>query len=217
MYCNAGTISFKVISTYAKFKSGDLKPGYYFALNNALVLINNQLIKNMEPFIGQIQAFGFNFAPQNWAFCDGSLLPISEYDTLFALIGTTYGGDGQDTFALPDLRGRIIVHPGSGPGLSTIVQGQTGGVESVTLTPNNLPAHNHPVSVAVYSGNGEVSASTNYIANHDNAFSEAPAMGAVLNGVTMGPAGGGQAFSNRDPYLGINYCIALYGIFPTPS
>jgi microcystin-dependent protein len=168
----------------------------------------------LDPFIGQIQAFGFNFAPQNWAFCDGSLLPIAENEALFALIGTTFGGDGQTTFALPDLRGRSIVHPGNGPGLSPISQGQSGGVENVTLTPNNLPSHNHPVSVVVNTATGEESASTSYLASHASAFSDAPAMGAVLNGVTSGPAGGGQAFSNRDPYLGTNYCIALYGIFP---
>jgi microcystin-dependent protein len=171
----------------------------------------------MEPYIGQIEAFGFNFAPQGWAFCDGSLLPISENDALFALIGTTYGGDGQTTFALPDLRGRIIVHVGQGPGQSPIQQGEMGGQEMVYLSTTNLPAHNHPVSVAVNTATGEESASTNYLASHDNAFSEAPAMGAVLNGFTSGPAGGGQPFPNRNPYLGMNYCIALYGIFPTQS
>ncbi len=170
-----------------------------------------------DPFIGQIQAFGFNFAPQNWAICDGSLLPISEYETLFALIGTTFGGDGQTTFALPDLRGRSIVHPGNGPGLSPISLGQTGGVETVTLSTNNLPAHNHPVSVAVNTATGEESDSTLYLASHESAFSEAPAAGSVLKGVTSGPAGGGQPFPNRNPFLGMNYCIALYGIFPTQN
>ncbi len=126
----------------------------------------------MEPYIGQIQAFGFNFAPVGWAQCNGQLLPIAQYQALFSLLGTTYGGDGQTTFALPDLRGRSIVHYGSGPGLSPVQLGQNGGHETVTLTINQLPSHNHAVSVAVNTGNGEESDSTKYIASHASAFNE---------------------------------------------
>ena len=171
----------------------------------------------MEPFIGQIQAFGFNFPPRGWAFCNGQLLPIAQNTALFSLLGTTYGGNGQTTFALPDLRGRSIVHAGQGPGLSYIQQGEMWGQQMVTLLPNNLPAHNHPVSVAVNTATGEESASTLYLTSHASAFSEAPAAGSVLKGVTSGPAGDGQPFSNRNPFLGMNYCIALYGIFPTQN
>jgi microcystin-dependent protein len=169
----------------------------------------------MEPFIGQIQAFGFNFPPRGWAFCNGQILPIAQNQALFSLLGTTYGGNGQTTFALPNLQGRSIVHAGQGPGLNSIWQGEMGGQEMVTLLPNNMPAHNHPVSVAVNSANGEESASTLYLASHASAFSEVPTGGAVLNGVTSAPAGGGQPFSNRNPYLGIYVCIALWGIFPS--
>jgi microcystin-dependent protein len=169
----------------------------------------------MDPFLGQIQAFGFNFAPRGWAFCNGQLLPISQNQALFALLGTTYGGNGTTTFALPDLRGRSIVHFGQGPGLSPLSQGQVWGQDRVTLLPTNMPAHNHPVSVAVNTASGEESASTNYIASHALAFSEVPAGSAVLKGVTSVSAGGGQPFSNRNPYLGIYVCIALQGIFPS--
>lgn len=217
MYCTAGDISFKVISTYAKFKSGDLKPDYYFTLNNALVLINSKFIKIMEPFIGQIQAFGFNFAPRGWAFCDGQLMSIAQNTALFSLLGTMYGGDGRTTFALPDLRGRNMVGQGQGPGLSPIWQGDNGGQETVTLQPTNMPAHTHPVSVAVNTASGEESASTNYIASHASAFSEASTGSAFLKGVTSAPAGGGQPFSIRNPSLGIYVCIAMQGLFPSRS
>ncbi len=169
----------------------------------------------MEPYLGQIQAFGFNFAPQGWAQCNGQLLSIMDNQALFSLLGTTFGGDGQTTFALPDLRGRSIVHPGSGPGLSQIQWGQSGGQETVALTINQLPPHNHPVSVAVNTGTGEESDATSYLAGHENAFSESPSAEKVLNGVTSLPAGGGQPFDNRNPYLGMNYCIALEGIYPS--
>jgi microcystin-dependent protein len=214
MYCTTGDISFKAISTYAKFKSGNLKPDYYFALNNALVLINNQIIKIMDPFLGQIGVFGFTFAPRGWALCDGQLISISSNTALFSLLGTMYGGDGRITFALPDLRGRNIVGMRQGPGLSPISQGEAAGVESVTLTPTNMPAHSHPVSVAVNTGSGEESASTNYIASHASAFSEAPTGSAFLKGVTSAPAGGGQPFSIRNPSLAINVCIATQGVYP---
>ena len=169
----------------------------------------------MTPFLGQIQAFGFNFAPRGWAQCNGQLLPISQYDALFSLLGTMYGGDGQTTFALPDLRGRSIVGTGQGPGLSTIQQGQISGSETVYLNTLNMPAHNHNVKVAVNTANGEESNSTMYIASQASAFSDASTPGAVLAGVSSGNTGGGQSFSNRAPYLGINYCIATEGVYPS--
>ena len=171
----------------------------------------------LEPFIGQIQAFGFNFPPRGWAFCNGQLLSIAQNTALFSLLGTTYGGDGRVTFGLPDLRGRSLVGYGNGPGLSSIQQGEMWGQEMVTLLPNNLPAHNHPVTVAVNTANGEESASTSYLASHASAFSENPTGGTVLKGVTSAPAGGGQPFSNRNPYLGVYVSIALWGIFPSRS
>jgi microcystin-dependent protein len=169
----------------------------------------------MDPFIGQIQAFGFNFPPRGWAFCDGQLLSISQNAALFSLLGTTYGGDGRTTFALPDLRGRSIVHAGQGPGLNSITQGEREGSENIILTVNNLPAHNHNVSVAVNSGSGEESSSTSYLASHANAFSEVPTSDAVLAGVNQTNVGGNQPVNIRNPFLGIYVCIALQGIFPS--
>ena len=169
----------------------------------------------MEPYLGQIQAFGFNFAPQGWAQCNGQLLSIDENQALFSLLGTTFGGDGQVTFALPDLRGRSIVHPGSGPGLSPIQIGQSGGQETVTITINQLPSHNHAVSVAVNTGNGEEPASTKYIASHASAFNEAPTQGSFLAGVNQANVGGNQPVNIQNPFLGMNYCIALEGIYPS--
>jgi microcystin-dependent protein len=171
----------------------------------------------MEPYIGQIQAFGFNFAPVGWAQCNGQLLPIAQYQALFSLLGTTYGGDGQTTFALPDFRGRSIVHYGSVPGLSPVQLGQKGGHETVTLTINQLPSHNHAVSVAVNTGNGEESDSTKYIASHASAFNEAPTQGSFLAGVKQTNVGGNQPVNIQNPFLGINYCIALEGIYPSRS
>ena len=169
----------------------------------------------MEPFIGQIQPFGFNFAPRGWAQCFGQLLPIQQYTALFSLLGTTFGGDGRTTFALPDLRGRSIVGIGAGPGLSNITWGERGGNETTNLTVNNLPPHNHTVSVAVNTATGEESSSTMYLSSHASAFNDSASAGAVLSGVSSGNTGSGQSFSNREPFLGINVCIALVGVFPS--
>lgn len=169
----------------------------------------------MDPFIGQIQAFGFNFPPQGWAFCDGQIMSIAQNTALFSLLGTTYGGNGQTTFALPDLRGRSIVHPGQGPGLSFINQGQVGGVENVSILIGNMPAHNHSVSVSVNTANGEESVPTGKIAAHTGAFSEDATANTFLGGVNQQNAGGNQPMGIRNPYLGVYHSIALQGIFPS--
>lgn len=170
----------------------------------------------MEPFIGQIQAFGFNFAPRNWAFCEGQLLAINTNQALFSLLGTMYGGDGRTSFGLPDLRGRTMLHSGTGPGLSRIIQGERGGTEVLTLNANHLPPHNHNVllggGVGTSSqGNGAFLAG-NAVA--DTIYSSA-AGGGALNAGTIANAGGGQAFNHRNPFLGITISIALQGIFPS--
>ncbi len=171
----------------------------------------------MEPFIGQIQAVGFNFAPRGWALCDGQLLAISQNQALFSLLGTTYGGDGRTTFALPDLRGRSIVHPGAGPGLSTISQGQRGGSETTTLSPGNIPPL--PVNVNLGGGVGNESIGTDkYLAFNalgESIYTTSVPNGAELNAGTATSGGAQQAFNNRPPYLGVNICIALTGIFPS--
>jgi len=169
----------------------------------------------MEPFIGQIQAFGFNFAPRGWAMCEGQLLPISQNTALFSLLGTTFGGDGRTTFGLPDLRGRSIVGMGNGPGLSSISWGERGGAENHTLSVAQMPNHNHSVQVQVNTGAGSEPDPTGFIANEPNGFAEDATANAHLGGVTEASVGGGQSFGIRSPYLGINVCIALQGIFPS--
>lgn len=169
----------------------------------------------MEPYIGQITTFPYNFPPNHWAFCDGQILSIAQNTALFSLLGTVYGGNGQTTFALPDLRGRAMVHPGQGAGLSVISQGEQGGTITQTMLTTNMPAHTHTVSVAVSTEAGEEGLPTNYIASNSNAFITGSTPGSVLGGVTSQPAGQGLPFSIANPYLGLNCCIALQGIFPS--
>lgn len=186
-----------------------------------------------EPFIGQIQPYGFNFAPRGWAKCDGQLLPISSNTALFSLLGTTYGGDGRTTFALPDLRGRVPMHLGSGPGLSTRKIGQKGGAERVTLNEAQMPAHHHSgtveVSGAVQCNPGDGNADSpggNTIAKiaRTNQFSSAGPSSPMHDDTitasgnfSTSNAGGSQSHDNMTPYLVINYCIALVGLFPSRS
>lgn len=170
-----------------------------------------------QPYIGEIRLFAGNFAPAGWAFCDGSVVPITENETLFNLIGTTYGGDGQVTFNLPDLRGRFPVHQGTGPGLSTYVIGQQAGSETVTLLPNQLAAHSHPVLVADAVGH-LASPENAYVAAHrDERFRGANLDGSTMNVASLLPAGGSQPHENVHPYLGLNFIISLFGIFPSPT
>ena len=170
----------------------------------------------MEPFLGQIQAFGFNFAPRFWAMCNGQLMSIAENTALFSLLGTIYGGDGRTTFQLPDLRGRSIVHPGSGPGLTPIQVGQKGGVEHITLSTANMPSHNHTTVMNV-GGTAEEAGAGHFLGTSGALFSEDAVSGSTLNAgaITSGMTGGGQSFNNRNPFLGVNVCIALQGIYPS--
>jgi microcystin-dependent protein len=171
-----------------------------------------------QPYVGEIRMFAGNFAPAGWAFCDGALQPISELETLFNLIGTTYGGDGQSTFALPDLRGRVPIHQGNG-----FVLAETGGAEQVTLTINQIPLHTHALGVQQAMGNqispgGNVPAQSLNVTPYINdapsgSFSASPAQGTDA----IGPVGGSQPHENMQPYLGINYIISLFGIFPSQS
>jgi microcystin-dependent protein len=164
----------------------------------------------MDPILGQIQQFGFDFAPRGWQTCDGQLLSISQYSALYSLLGTIYGGDGTTTFALPDLRGRTIVHQGP-----NFAMGQKGGQESVTMLNATMPPHNHSVAVQVNTANGEEATPTSYIASSANTFSKDISSGPVLSGLLELPMGNGVPFSVRDPYLCVNYSIAMQGIFPS--
>ena len=169
-----------------------------------------------ESFIASIQPVGFNFNPRGWALCDGQILPIAQNTALFSLLGTTYGGDGRTTFALPDLRGRFAIGADQGPGLSFIQLGQTGGSENAQLTVAQMPAHTHVVTVAANSFEGEVANPTQgSISSKTNGFS--PTNNGSLGGVNVSPQGAGQPLSIRNPYLGVNFCIALQGIFPARS
>jgi microcystin-dependent protein len=174
-----------------------------------------------QPFIGEIRMFAGNFAPQGWSFCNGALIPIDQNDALFNLIGTTYGGDGQTTFALPNLQSRVPVHVGSGFAL-----GQTGGAESVTLTTSQIPAHSHVPLV----GTGQQSNNTNMPGNNFLADETLPgsispqpfvysttAPATALAANALGSAGGSQPHDNMIPFLVINFIISLFGVFPSQT
>ena len=170
----------------------------------------------MEPFLGQIIMFGGNFAPRGWAFCSGQLLAISGNSALFSILGTIYGGDGQTTFALPDLRGRAPMHPGSGSGLTPRVLGEKGGAESATLSTTQMPSHNHPIQVVVSTANGEeATPAGNVIASHTDAFNTTATSGQNLGGVSSSLQGGTQAHNNMQPYQTVNFIIALQGTYPS--
>lgn len=167
-----------------------------------------------QPYVGEIRMFAGNFAPAGWSFCDGQLLPISENETLFQLIGTTYGGDGQSTFALPDLQSRLPLHQGNG-----FILAQTGGSESVTLTVAQTPAHTHAylatnnTAAGTQPANNVVAASTG--ATVSPYGTDAPQT--TLAGQAIGLTGGSQPHNNLQPYLCINFIISLFGIFPSPT
>ncbi len=164
-----------------------------------------------SPYIGEIRMFAGNFPPSGWMFCEGQLLPISEYETLFNLIGTTYGGDGQNTFALPDLRGRLPVHMGSGFTLA-----QQGGVENVTLTVNQIPSHTHIPQAD--SGNGaQASPAGNAWANSSNFPYSSNPPAAAMDAQAIVSSGGSQPHDNMTPYLVVSFIISLFGIFPSQT
>jgi microcystin-dependent protein len=172
-----------------------------------------------DPYIGEIRMFGGNFAPAGWAFCDGQLLPISENDALFTLLGTMYGGDGQETFGIPDLRGRLPMHfNGNHP------QAEMSGVESVTLTTQQMPVHNHAVLTAQAPGSTGTPSGSVSIADEGPAgittiftYKESAANQIAMNSNIVGVAGGQQPHNNIQPTLAISYIISLFGIFPTQT
>lgn len=171
-----------------------------------------------DPFVAEIRLGGFNFAPKGWAFCDGRLLPISQNTALFSLLGTAYGGDGKSSFALPDLRGRMPMHPGQGPGLSPRDLGESGGVETVTLQASEIPAHNHLAQAGTPADPAVASPADAVLGTAPTRPYIAPASN--TSAVTMAPpqaAGGSQPHNNLPPYLVMNFIIALQGIFPPRS
>ncbi|MEZ5042367.1 MAG: tail fiber protein [Saprospiraceae bacterium] len=185
----------------------------------------------MEPFIGMIVMFGGNFAPRGWAFCDGQLLAISQNTALFSILGTTYGGDGRTSFGLPDLRGRVAMHPGHGPGLTDRRLGEKAGIENVTLTISEIPSHNHILNAAATAslnvvredgdttepaGASLANISPDSVNAYSSATPDATAMaGTVTLSGTTANIGGNMAHNNIQPYQCVNYIIALQGIFPS--
>jgi microcystin-dependent protein len=171
-----------------------------------------------SPYIGEIRMFGGFFNPSGWAFCDGATMPISENDALFNLIGTTYGGDGQETFGLPNLNGRVPIHMGTNPQTGTTYQiGEAAGVESVTLTTQQIPSHTHPLQASadpatVPNPQNNVLSGT---ATATPYFNITPAT--ALNQAAITPTGGSQPHENMQPYLVITYIISLFGIYPSPT
>lgn len=171
----------------------------------------------MEPFIGEIRCFGFAFPPRGWALCAGQLLPINQNQALFAILGTTYGGDGRTNFALPDLRGRVPLHQGSGPGLTPRPLGQQGGTEAVTLTAAAMPAHTHPARCNGGAGNQYGPTGHYWAQDAAGGSVYAPAGDTAMAADAAALAGGGAPHNNLQPYLAMNFCIALQGIFPSRS
>lgn len=170
-----------------------------------------------QPYVGEIRMFAGNFAPLGWYFCNGQLLPISENETLFQLIGTTYGGDGEQTFAVPNLQSRVPIHQGTGPGLSTRQMGEAAGTETVTLTTNQIPNHTHAF-LASQDANTVLNAQGNVIGTPLTAtpfFAATPNLPLSSQSITF--VGGSQPHENMQPFLCINFIISQYGIFPSPN
>lgn len=169
-----------------------------------------------SPYVGEIRMFAGNFAPAGWALCQGQILPISGNDVLFQLIGTTYGGDGQNTFALPNLASRLPVHMGTGGGGSYII-GQSAGAESVTLTTSQIPAHSHVPQCLAGTGNQPGPGNGVWASSSPATYYGDTAPSAVMDPAAIGSSGGSQPHDNMVPFLVINFIISLFGIFPTPT
>lgn len=170
----------------------------------------------MDPFVAEIRIFPFNFAPKGWAFCDGQILPLSQNTALFSLLGTTYGGDGKSNFALPNMQGNAPMHPGQGPGLSLHDLGETGGSDTVTLLESEIPSHSHSLMAGATSStkSDPQGNSLTRIGSGATPYKAAGSAQVVMASQSLAPAGGDQPHNNMQPYLTLNFCIALQGVFP---
>jgi microcystin-dependent protein len=174
----------------------------------------------MDQFIGQIQIFGFNFAPRDWALCNGAILAIRQNTALFSLLGTMYGGDGKTTFMLPNFAGRTCCNQGEGPGVTSRTVGESFGENSVTLTANEMPAHSHPFTIYNQTDTSKrtsapANGSSLVVPQNSAPFNSSGAANVQFSPRMGGMAGGGQPHENRQPYLAMNFCIALSGVFPS--
>jgi microcystin-dependent protein len=169
-----------------------------------------------NPFVAEIRIFPFNFAPKGWALCNGQLMPISQNTALFSLLGTTYGGDGKSNFALPNLQGSAPMHPGQGPGLSLHYLGEASGSDTITLLQSEMPAHSHTVGASGQNALQSVPGPSSVLARSNGAFAYVPGSNPIvnMNSAAIVPIGGNQPHNNLQPYLTINFCIALQGVFP---
>ena len=167
-----------------------------------------------DPFVAEIRIFPFNFAPKGWAWCNGQLLPLSQNTALFSLLGTTYGGDGKSTFALPDLEGRAPMHPGQGPGLSLHDLGETGGSETVTLLESEIPAHTHILRASLDDADLAIPTSGRSLAKSSTNLYVTTAPNTAMAAEALTPTGGDQPHNNLMPYLTFYFNIALQGVFP---
>ena len=171
----------------------------------------------MDPFVAEIRIFPFNFAPKGWAFCDGQILPLSQNTALFSLLGTTYGGDGKSNFALPDMQGNAPMHPGQGPGLSLHDLGETGGSDTVSLLESEIPSHSHTLMADNNNALLNIPGPDEALARSQgaNVYCSVTNQNIVqMSDNTIAPAGGDQPHNNLQPYLTLNFCIALQGVYP---
>jgi microcystin-dependent protein len=171
----------------------------------------------MDPFVAEIRIFPFNFAPKGWAFCDGQILPLSQNTALFSLLGTTYGGDGKSNFALPNMQGNAPMHPGQGPGLSLHDLGETGGSETVSLLESEIPSHSHAMMAQNQAANLDAPGPDRTYSRSSGGFAykATPVTTVVqMSDNMIAPAGGDQPHNNMQPYLTLNFCIALQGVYP---
>ncbi|MBV8516268.1 MAG: phage tail protein [Acidobacteria bacterium] len=167
-----------------------------------------------DPFVAEIRIFPFNFAPKGWAWCDGQLLPLSQNTALFSLLGTTYGGDGKSTFALPDMQGNTPMHPGQGPGLSLHDLGETGGSETVSLLESEIPSHSHGLMISYQDGTDQSPVNEQYSSGVGIGQWAVPGALVALSDNALAPAGGDQPHNNMQPYLTLYFNIALQGVYP---
>ncbi len=172
-----------------------------------------------DPFVAEIRIFPFNFAPKGWAFCDGQILPLSQNTALFSLLGTTYGGDGKSNFALPNMQGNAPMHPGQGPGLSLHDLGEQAGSETVTLLESEIPSHSHQARAhGADPADLNAPGTNDSLARSSNGFAyAAPSALAAMSSSALAPTGGSGPHNNMQPYLTLNFCIALQGVYPPRS